>query len=87
MNQPIEKKYHDFLNSVANGLDSIFNGPDCPADKKVTGFFLFAYDFKKGPEQGRMNYISNSHRDDVLTGLKEMVAHLEGRLHNHETKQ
>lgn len=87
MTDPIQPEMHNFLNAMAKGLDIMFNGQDCPPDKKKTGFFLFAFDYNDGPEQGRMNYISNSNRADVLVSLKEMVAQLEGRVHTHNTEQ
>ena len=77
---PIQEKYRDLMNQVAAGLDDIFNGKNCKAKDRKTGFVLFLFDFNKPPTKGQMNYISNADRLDFLTSLKEMVAHLEGRL-------
>lgn len=45
---------------------------------KDYGFTLLI--FKKGDE-GRMNYISNARREDMLSALKELIANFEGRAH------
>lgn len=77
---PIEEKHRALMNGLAEGLDDILNGPKCPKDQKETGFFLFVFDFNKGPQEGRMNYISNADRVDVLAALKSMVAQTEAML-------
>lgn len=77
---PIEKEYVDQMNALAIAIDEIFNGtPEERGDKpRTVGFVLMM--FKMGDvAEGRMNYISNADRADVLTALKEQVAHFEGR--------
>ncbi|WP_309086425.1 hypothetical protein [Chelativorans sp.] len=63
------------LNKIAGGIDRSFNGEVRP--KKV-GFALLLFEFGK-VEAGRMNWISNADRRDMIVALKEMVAQLEGR--------
>lgn len=40
------------------------------------GFALLMFGF--GPEAGRMNYISNAQRTEMLTAMKEFIARAEG---------
>ena len=74
---PIEEAYRDMMQSVASGLDAIFNGDKRGKDRKV-GFVLLVFEF--GEKEGRCNYISNgADRRDVVTMLKEQVARFEGQ--------
>lgn len=41
----------------------------------------FAFLVFKCGDKGRMNYISNAPRDDMVCALKELVANFEGRAH------
>lgn len=41
------------------------------------GFALLVFPF--GDSDGRMNYISNSNREDMLVAMKEFIASHEGR--------
>lgn len=75
--EPIEPKFNLFMKDLARGVDDALNGPPGPLRERESGFFMFFFDFKTGPEKGRMNYISNADRLDVLQALKEMVAQLE----------
>ncbi len=43
------------------------------------GYGFVFLTFKSG-EGGRMNYISNAKREDVVVALKELVANFEGRV-------
>ena len=74
--RPIEEQYLQEMRNIASTLDKVFN-PQFP-DRK-TGFVLMVFPFG-GPE-GRINYISNANRDDVLATLKQQVAAFEGRFH------
>ena len=66
-----------FLQKLAERLDHIFN-PDKTVPKKF-GFALLVFDFD-GAQGGRMNWVSNANRTDMIVALKEMVAQLEGRV-------
>lgn len=75
---PIQPKYHDLMNSVARGLDDVFNG-DAKGAERETGFVLLVFPF--GDADGsRCNFISNgADRRDVVTLMKEMIARFEGQ--------
>lgn len=64
---PIVKEHHDAMNDLIQALMEMFPG------KGVT---LMVFDFGG---KGRMNYISNANRVDMLTALKEFIAVHEGR--------
>lgn len=79
MSDPIQAQYHALMNGLAEGIDKILNGEVKPgADRKV-GFVLLTAEFGK-IEGGRVNYISNGERDDMVTMLKELLARFEGRV-------
>jgi len=71
---PIEDKYREQMQRLAQTLDEILN-PD--QTNKETGFCLMMFDFGDGP--GRCNYISNANRAEVVTLLKEQLARFEGQ--------
>lgn len=73
--QPIENKYHAMMNALADGIDTLLNGPDAKTDKSKTGFCLMMFDFGEGP--GRCNYISNAQRPQVIKLLREQLRHFE----------
>ena len=78
---PIELKYRDQMNMLAEALDKIFNGKAKGADRK-TGFVLMVFPFtgEGAGTDGRCNYISNgADRNDVVTLMKEMIARFEGQ--------
>lgn len=68
------------MNDIAHIFDTHLN-PDL--DNKQVGFVILMFDFNK-PEnisrEKRMNYISNSKREDIIVALKELVANFEGRM-------
>jgi hypothetical protein len=75
MTDPIAAKYHDLMNGLAHGIDDILNGDKEP--KKV-GFVLIMAEFGEITD-GRVNYISNGEREDMLAMVKEWLARAEGR--------
>lgn len=78
---PVDPKYRDMLNGLAKGIDEAFNGDVRP---KQVGFAVLLFNFGK-IESGRMNWISNADRKDMIVALKEMIAQLEGRVPNNST--
>lgn len=67
--QEIEKEHKETMNKVAELLGGLFKG---------YGFTLLVFPF--GPrDDGRMNYISNAQRPDMLLAMKEFIARHEGR--------
>lgn len=90
---PIQAEQLLKMQAIAEVLDKTFNGPaliNVNGKKierpKTWGFTLLVFEFGS-PEDGRMNYISNAEREDMLTAMKEFIANAEGRLHTTETKQ
>lgn len=75
---PIQQKYHDLMNAVAGGLDSVFNG-DARGAERETGFVLLVFPFGHA-EGSRCNFISNgADRKDVVALMKEMIRRFEGQ--------
>ena len=75
---PIQEKYRDMMNAVAQALDKTFNG-DAKGAEKETGFVLMLFPYGDAAGQ-RCNYISNgADRRDVVTLMKEMIARFEGQ--------
>lgn len=75
--QPIEENQRAVMSAIAKVLDEQFNGDARP--KKV-GFALLVYNLGEDlVGTGRINYIGNGERGDVLVALKELIARWEGR--------
>lgn len=77
MSASIEEDYIEDMNRVTTLLDRWFN---LPGEPKQVGFALLVFKFGD-VKAGRMNYISNADRADMLSALAEMRAQLEGRAH------
>lgn len=75
MGDPIQQRYRAGINAIAHDLDDAFNGSVRP--KKI-GFVLLMAEFGK-IEGGRVNYISNGERADMIAMVKEWLARAEGR--------
>ena len=74
---PITPDQRRMMNDLAKGLDEILNGKGKP---KRIGFALLTYNFGEKLEgTGRINYVGNGQREDVLVALKELLARWEGR--------
>lgn len=82
MGDPIQQRYRAMMNGLAEGLDSIFNGKLDGEPKKV-GFVLLTFEFGK-TEGGRVNYISNADRTDMIAAMHEWLARAEGRYAENE---
>lgn len=74
MSNPIDPAYLDQMNAVASALEALFN----PDERKVA-FVLLTAEFGK-IEGGRVNYISNGKRDDIVAMMKELVGRFESRV-------
>jgi hypothetical protein len=79
--KPIEPRVRAQANAIASTLDDFLNGEKQPgkARERKYGFGVLIFEFGK-IERGRMNWISNAERADMIVALKEMVAQLEGRV-------
>jgi hypothetical protein len=74
---PIEPEYIEMMNTLAKGIDKIFNGNKTGNDRK-TGFVLLCFPF--GDKTGRCNFISNgADRNDLVVLFKEMIARFSGQ--------
>ena len=76
---PIQEEQRALMNALAEGLDDIFNPalPGLPRQKKIAFVLLTAYFGQV--DDGRVNYISNGEREDMIAMLKELLARFEGQ--------
>ena len=65
------------MDRLARDIDRGLNGRAKGKDKRF-GFLLLVAEFNK-IEDGRVNYISNGERADMIAMMKEYLARLEGR--------
>jgi hypothetical protein len=78
---PIEADQHKIMNALAQAIDEFLNPGDGP--KKI-GFVLLSARFGD-IAGGRVNYISNGDRKDMIGMMRELIARFEGR-HAEETQ-
>jgi hypothetical protein len=76
VSDPIEPDFVALMNTLATVLDETFNG-EAKGDARSVGFVLLSFNFG---DKGRVNYISNADRDDVIATMKAFVARAEGRM-------
>lgn len=76
----IQEEQRAVMNALASGLDDILNPPPLPGlpRQKKIGFVLLTAYFGQ-IENGRVNYISNGEREDMVAMLKELLARFEGQ--------
>lgn len=75
---PIQAAYRQQMNKLARTIDEFFNGKRKPNRQPKVGFILLTAEFGK-IEGGRVNYISNGERADMIAMLREYLARVEGR--------
>jgi hypothetical protein len=75
-NNKISDRYLQQMNDLATFLDAMFNGKGKNKSRKVA-FVLLMTEFDN--MEGRVNYISNGQRKDIVTMLKEVTARFEGQ--------
>lgn len=78
MTDPIQAQYRGRMNRLARQIDESLNGRRKPGKKPVLGFILLTAEFGK-VDGGRVNYISNGERADMIAMLREYLARVEGR--------
>lgn len=84
---PIQEQYRKQMNRLAKLIDEFFNGRRKPNRKPTVGFILLTAEFGK-IEGGKVNYISNGNREDMIAMMREYLARAEGRYsEGSETKQ
>jgi hypothetical protein len=71
------------LQVLAETVDGYFNGKQRP---RRIGFAIFVFEFGK-TEGGRVNYVSNASRDQMLVAVREWLARAEGRVIETDRKQ
>ncbi len=74
----IDPQFTDIMNALARGLDGALNGDLKGTDRKV-GFALLTFNFDDFAA-GRVNYISNANREDMIAAVKSWLARAEGRV-------
>lgn len=77
MPQPIQPDAYNSMNKLARDIDRGLNGKARGKDKRF-GFILLVAEFGR-IEDGRVNYISNGERADMIAMLREYLARIEGR--------
>ena len=83
---PIQDQYLKSMNKLAKVIDEWFNGKRKPGRKPKVGFVLLTAEFGK-IDGGRVNYISNGERADMIAMLREYLSRVEGRYSEPTTKQ
>ena len=78
MAAPIQPDAHGPMNKLARDIDRGLNGR-AKGKVKRYGFILLVSEFGK-IEGGRVNYISNGDRADMIAMLREYLARVEGRV-------
>lgn len=71
---PIEADQHALMNAIARSLDDVFN----PGKTRKIAFVVLTAKFDDY-DNGRVNYISNGDRSDIVSMMKETIARFEGR--------
>lgn len=80
MTDPIQAQYRARMNRLARQIDEGLNGRRKPGRPPRVGFVLLTAEFGQ-IDNGRVNYISNGSREDMIAMLREYLARLEGRYH------
>ena len=73
---PIQPAYKKAMNKIARAIDETLNGKR--NRKPTVGFILLTAEFGK-IDGGRVNYISNGKREDMIAMMREYLARVEGR--------
>lgn len=76
----IQAQYRASMNRLARQIDEGLNGRRKPGRPPRVGFVLLTAEFGR-IDNGRVNYISNGSREDMIAMLREYLARLEGRYH------
>jgi hypothetical protein len=75
MPEKIQKEFRSLMNNLADTLNKIFNGDLVERPVVFTLLVARAGDIS----EGRVNYISNGVREEMITMMKEFIARAEGR--------
>tara|TARA_R100000789_G_scaffold81287_1_gene76553 strand:+ start:8047 stop:8274 length:228 start_codon:yes stop_codon:yes gene_type:complete len=66
------------MNHIAQAIDEAFNGKLWVGRKPTVGFILLTAEFGK-IDGGRVNYISNGGREDMIAMMRQYLARVEGQ--------
>lgn len=80
--QPIQPELRAIMNDIGRVIAQAMKETAGPG----YGFALLMFGLE-GDEKGRMNYLSNCNREDMLTAMKEFIARAEGRYEGDFTKR
>lgn len=80
--QPIEPALRGIMNDIGRVIAQAMRETAGPR----YGFALFMFGLE-GDEKGRMNYLCNCNRSDMIAALKEFIARAEGRYEGDFTKK
>ena len=83
MTDEIQSEARQAMRELAEFIDRAMNGDERP---RKFGFILLIAEFGK-INDGRVNYISNGNRAEMITMLREYLARVEGRVISATTKQ
>jgi hypothetical protein len=76
---PVEDDMKAQIHAVGQAINDFLN-PD--QENKEIGFCILMFKFGEPPTSDRMNYLSNTNREDMIAAMKEFVARAEGRHHD-----
>ena len=68
------------MNGLAHGIDEILNGKRQIGIPGKVGFVLLVCEFGK-IDGGRVNYLSNASRPDMMAMMREYLARADGTYH------
>lgn len=72
--EPIQPEINKQMQCWAEVLDETFNGKDYKTKDRKWGFALLVFPFGQEDKSHRINYISNSQREDMINAMKEFIA-------------
>jgi hypothetical protein len=73
--RPIDPRHRANMNALATAIDQTLNSS---GKETKLGFVMLVAEFG-AIDNGRVNYISNGNRDDMIAMMKEFIARAEGR--------
>lgn len=73
----VQAQHADDLKALGRRINTFLNPLKDLGGPMTTGFCLLIFDLGK---TGRMNYLSNTERSDMLKALKEFTAHVEAHV-------
>lgn len=74
---PLQPAMKMKMKALAKVIHEIIN-EDKKGKEKESGFFLLTFDFKT-ESISQMNYISNTHREDIIKAMKIFTKEAEGK--------